>query len=332
MKKALSYLFSIPVFLLWHSAVFAQFEEKKKDFYTAEMQVISDNDNYLFQLKDGYYTNGIRFTFSALRYDKEKTGRPRNETLLKIINRFEAGQSIYNPVGYLKETNGLIDRPFAGYLYGKFQQDRFYKNGTIAALAISAGTIGKSSLAERIQKGYHRFFHLYPIEGWETQLKDEANINLHLQYIKPLLQPLTRKNIFALDATGKLNAGTVFTNVSAGLSLRFGLTEQNHQSVLYHARLHRRQPSYYRTSEFFFFFQPELGYHIYNATLQGGLFRKDKGEHTASPMPWVYQHRWGLAYAKENFSLSIAVIRRSREARTMVNNENYASAGLSLRF
>ena len=71
---------------------------------------------------------------------------------------------------------------------------------------------------------------------------------------------------------------------------------------------------------------------LYNATLQGGMFRKDKGPVTASIEPWLYQHRVGLMFASRPISAVLAIVHRTKEARTMRRAENYGSILLSYRF
>ena len=79
--------------------------------YKNELIFRTDNDAYLLEKKDGYYTNGM---FLKLNAATEKNNH-------KIINSYELGQMIYTPqdVNFYRDGIG-IDRPFCGYLYATY--------------------------------------------------------------------------------------------------------------------------------------------------------------------------------------------------------------------
>jgi lipid A 3-O-deacylase len=292
--------------------------------FTREISLVTDNDNYLLQKRDGYYTNGFYFSFQHL--NTKKKGEDA-----KLITRYEIGQMIFNPYKYSITDPELMDRPFAGYLFVKASRSRFFQTGANFQYGLSVGVLGSASGAEEVQRSYHKLIHIYEVRGWGYQLKNEPGLNLQLQYSHPLTGLLKPRQAVDLHAIGKANAGNTFTNASAGLLLRIGLMENSTQSVAWNSRLHYDQPSYLHSLELFIFYQPEAMLQIYNATLQGGLFRNDKGPVTADIEPWLYQHRMGLMFARRRFSLALGVIHRTKEAKHMRRKENYGSILLNYR-
>ena len=293
--------------------------QARRNYFTKEAILITDNDNYLVQKRDGYYTNGFYFGYQHLT---KKPGA-------KVIMHYELGQMIFNPYKYSITQPEFMDRPFAGYLYVKANRSRFLKSGANLQYGVSIGTIGNASGAQQIQRAYHKLINIYPVEGWGYQLKNEAGLNFNAQYTHPLIK---QSRVIDIHAIGKANLGNTFTNATAGLLVRIGWFENADQSVAWNSRLHRSDPTYLHRREFFAFYQPEGMLQLYNATLQGGMFRRHKGPVTADIEPWLYQHRVGLMYASRRISTVVAIVHRTKEARTMRRAENYGSILLSYRF
>lgn len=292
--------------------------------YTKEISVTTDNDNYLIQKRDGYYTNGFYFSFQHLV-------KPRSVATQKAIMRYELGQMIFNPYKYSITLPEFMDRPFAGYLYVKATRSRFFARDNNLQYGLAVGILGPGSRAEQVQRSYHRLINIYEVLGWGYQLKNEIGVNVQAQYTHPITQPPTRKRIIDLQAIGKASLGNTFTNATAGFLFRIGAMEKSSQSVLWSSRLHYSAPDYTRKREFFLFIQPEVMVQGYNATLQGGMFRKDKGPVTASLQPVLYQQRIGFTYAGPRFSLIVADVHRGKEAKSMRRPENYGSVQLAYR-
>ena len=186
--------------------------------YSSEIQLVTDNDNYLLNMTDGYYTNGFYLSYGFIHYDRNQACKIKPNTS-KIIYRFETGQMIFNPQNYDSYSNGNVDRPYAGYLFGKMEQTRFFQNENLLSVGFSMGTIGEASLARRVQVTYHKLLGIHHLEGWETQLNNSLTMNGHLKYVQPLIGR-KQQPIFDLSAIGNLNAGTAFDNLSAGWVMR----------------------------------------------------------------------------------------------------------------
>ena len=290
--------------------------------FKKEISLISDNDNYNLQKRDGYYTNGFNLAFQHIAV-------PHHRYTQKAIMRYEVGQMIFNPRKYSITDPAEMDRPFAGYLYMKLTRSRVFKNGSNLQYGLMLGLLGPPSGAQSVQRKYHQLINIYEVRGWGYQLKSEASLNLQARYTYPLLgRP--RKGISAdLHAVTKGSLGNAFTNVAGGFLFRVGIIEKTQESAAWNSRIHRVAPSYLNHREVYLFFQPEALYQAYNATVEGGMFREDKGPVVARLNPWLYQHRLGLVYAWRAFTASIAVVHRTREVKYQYRKENYASVGVS---
>src|ERR1700737_1610347 len=64
---------------------FGQAQEKRPDFYSKELSFTTDNDAYLLQNRDAYYTNGF---FIRLTNTGQKKGN-------KKPRKYELGQMMY---------------------------------------------------------------------------------------------------------------------------------------------------------------------------------------------------------------------------------------------
>ena len=292
--------------------------------FKKEISLISDNDNYNLQKRDGYYTNGFNIAFQHL-------GVPHNRYTQKAIMRYEVGQMIFNPRKYSITDPAEMDRPFAGYLYMKLSRSRFFRDGSNLQYGLMLGLLGPSSGAESIQRKYHQLINIYEVRAWGYQLKNEASLNLQAQYSHPLLGRPRRGISADVHGVTRASLGNAFTNAAAGFLFRVGIIEKTQESAAWNSRIHRTVPTYLNHREAYLFFQPEALYQAYNATMEGGMFREDKGPVIAQLNPWLYQHRLGLVYAWRAFTASITVIHRTREAKMQYRKENYASVGVAFR-
>src|ERR1700739_4717245 len=102
-------LFALFIFILSSAGAFAQ-------SHSMEIGAETDNDSYLMQGSDRYYTDGIFLYYRHALKVKDST-KVKNKVL-----GFEMGQKIFNPQSgsinyYGADQPSLIDRPFAAYLY-----------------------------------------------------------------------------------------------------------------------------------------------------------------------------------------------------------------------
>lgn len=291
------------------------------NYWRHELLVTSENDNYVLQLRDGYYTNGLSFRFSW-------AGGTRH----KQVWSAELGQHIFNPVRYDSINLATQDRPFAGYLYGSLQRRHFSRPGRMMAFSATVGTIGPRSGAEQVQRWYHGIIGIYDVEGWPNQLRNEWSLNLGWQMAHTLLKGAPASRGYDVAATAQAHLGNALTNASTGVLLRAGKMEDYANSAHFDGRVSRRGgPAPGHRKEFYFFIHPMLTWQGYHAALQGGLFTDDKGPKTAELRPWVFSQQIGFKLAQNRWTLGMHYIARSRQAEQQLRKERFISIQIAYR-
>lgn len=293
--------------------------------FTNQFSLVTENDRYLMQGKDRYYTNGIMLNYSRAKQVNKSWN-------LKRVNKFELGQQLYTPYSRKIYTTRSIDRPITGYLYGKYLQSNFIKKNQLLEWGVSVGTIGKAALGEGMQDLFHKMIHV-DAEWygwiWKYQLNTEAGINLHGRYAKGLLNQLSFIQVTPVTS-GTL--GTNFTNISQGILLQLGKFNEQHQNSWWNASVEAPGSQEVPGMEWYFFYYPEIKYQFYNATIQGGFFRDDKGPHTSGLEDWVMTHQVGAAFAMSRYTVRLSVTLESKEAQTQRYSHDYGSILLGYRF
>ena len=197
--------------------------------HSNEIGAQTDNDSYLLQGSDKYYTDGIFIYFNhALTVKNNGTTSLRNKVL-----GFEAGQKIFNPqAGSIADYQGidqpsLIDRPFAAYLYAGATLNFLYKDESNLKLGVQVGIIGPGAYGKQIQTFVHDNFGFYHPTGWEYQIDNAAQVNLSAEYNKLV----TRSESLDLSLTSYGHLGTGFTGAGVGPLFRLGDFNQLFNSV-----------------------------------------------------------------------------------------------------
>lgn len=120
---------------------------------------VEENDALTFFNEDEYFTQGLE-----LRADKEG-------------ERFAIGQQIYTPDN--KRTSELIenDRPYAGYLYGAYQTDRWHNADHSITYRTELGLVGQGAGGRWVQNNFHDLIDNRRVNGWSNQLENEPTVN-----------------------------------------------------------------------------------------------------------------------------------------------------------
>ncbi|HYK76274.1 MAG TPA: lipid A deacylase LpxR family protein [Daejeonella sp.] len=294
--------------------------------YKNEFGFRNDNDAYLAYGQDQYYTNGL-FIYFRQAMNQSKHG----QTINKQIWEVEAGQKMYNPFTGNVPKISQIDRPFAAYLYAGASLSRFYNSENSLKVSLQVGTIGPRALGKEAQELIHRIGGFYKIKGWETQIKNEIGINSILEYNHFLSRSSSQKTDFSL--TGAANLGNTFAGASLGILFRIGDINQMFNSASTNSSISNNSTTAPLVDrEFFFFAKPSLNFIAYNATIQGGMFQKEKEVVTFDIHPWVFSQELGLKYSKKRWTADFSIIFKSREVKSWAKANQYGSLGLCYRF
>jgi hypothetical protein len=286
-----------------------------------ELSLCSENDAYLLQYHDAYYSNGIFLEFTRANIHGQQ----------KRLQGLELAQTIYTPVNRNAETIKAIDRPYCGYVSLKYQQTDFLPKNALLKWWTSIGILGDNSGAEALQNQYHTLFGYKKFSGWAYQVPNAVTINAGIQYAKTIWQP---RDDFKLIPIAKAGLGTGFINAGAGAYFCFGLFEQNQSSALWNARVSKETTGFKNNVEFFLYALPEWTYQNYNATLQGDRFFSQPSTVAvlAQPIGIVFQQTVGVCYAENRITGKAAWVYQSRETNSQIGNQQYLSFQINYRF
>jgi lipid A 3-O-deacylase len=306
------------LFILTAAAVNAQ-------SYKNEFGFKSDNDSYLGQGSDRYYTNGLFINFRRA-FDQQKL----KEGLEKKTYEITAGQKMFNPYSGYAPDPARQDRPFAGYLFAEGALSWLYSNESIIKTSVQIGTTGKNSLAEAGQKLLHRTFGFYDTGGWEYQIKNELTLNLSAQYTKLLAR--VADNAIDLSFEGYANLGTTFNGAGAGILIRTGSLNQLFNSAYTNAVVgNNAKTKALVKREIFFYAKPQLNVVAYDATIQGSLFNNDSPV-TFNQKPLVFAQQLGVNYSSQRFTIDYGMIFKTREIKSAARAHQWGTISMFYRF
>lgn len=283
--------------------------------YNKAIQLISDNDSYTLRGKDGYYTNGLKIAF----YWKDK-----NDTSFGTIHSLEIGQLMYNAKNGSYNEIYELDRPVTAFLYGAYRQTHFSKKNNVFQWYISLGTIGPPAFGRQMQEAIHSTLHMYKPQEWNFQLKSEFGVNVHAQWSAALLNAVSSS--FDIKPVIGATLGNTFTNANIGAAMLLGKFNSNAASVFWNALPNARR------TESFFYLYPQVIFKGYDATVQGGMFRHNKGSYVGVLNRVVFLPRLGWMYARHRFSLDLALSYESRESLTQQEAQWFGTIGLGYSF
>jgi lipid A 3-O-deacylase len=293
--------------------------------YKNEFGFKSDNDSYLGQGSDRYYTNGLFINF---RRALDQQNLPAG--LEKKTYEITAGQKMFNPYSGYAPNPATQDRPFAGYLYAEGAMSWFHSNETILKTSIQVGTTGKNSLAEGGQKLLHRTFGFYDTGGWDYQIKNELTLNLSAQYTRLLAR--VADNAVDLSFEGYANLGTTFNGAGAGILLRTGSLNQLFNSAYTNSVIgnNARTKSLVKR-EFFFYAKPQLNIVAYDATIQGSIFNNNSPV-TFNQRPVVFAQQLGVNYSSQRFTIDYGVLFKTKEIKSNARAHQWGTISMYYRF
>ena len=285
----------------------------------------SDNDSYLFQGSDKYYTNGLFINF---RHASDQ--QQLSEKLEKKIYEIAVGQKMYNPYSGSAPDPAKQDRPFAGYLYAEGAMNWFYKKESILKTSVQIGVTGPASLAEKGQELLHNTVGFYKLEGWDYQIREEMQVNLSAKYTLLLHRFDNKAADFSFE--GYANAGTTFSGAGAGILFRAGRINQLFNSGYTNSMIgNNSKTKAFANSELFFYAKPQLNFVAYDATIQGSMFN-DKSPVTFGVKPVVFAQQLGFNYSSQRFTFDFGMLFKTKEVKSSAKAHQYGTISLFYRF
>ncbi len=252
-------------------------------------------NDFVFQT-DYYFTNGM----SLEVWNHRLQASPLNYLLIPhqdgnhVYYGLSLKQDIFTPVDTGKPYRQYNDRPFASYwLMGSTKKSINADYSLALTSGFYFGMMGKAGGGELVQNGIH---DLLPtsghVKGWEHQL----NNSLCLNYRLDLERNLYRNSFFKLSGTTGGMIGTPYTNLNGGINLYFGKFGK-YPGFLFageHAQFH-----------LYGFSKINAKWVLYNATLQGGLFKNNQSSMNPAPVPWVLNLQNGISVKYKSFTVEL---------------------------
>lgn len=283
----------------------------------SEIGLKTDNDLYTSSRYDMYYTNGLELFFRFVT-------KNNNKKIGKEITELKLGQYMYTPRYIDSPNKSLVDRPYAGYLFGEFGKSFFYKSESVLKTDFQLGYAGPNAFGKEVQTNLHKLVGYKEVFGWENQVQNALAIQTHILYSKKLFASSTSQSI-DLHWLAEANLGTVFTGASTGFVSRIGIKKLVlvNDSNLYGGAVGSS------ASEFYFYIAPSINYQLYDATIQGSLF-SNNSPIIFSLVPWRFNGEAGFKYRKNNLNLSYVFVYRGKELYSKtISGYFYGSIGIS---
>lgn len=290
--------------------------------YSKEIGLISDNDLYTSTYYDRYYTNG---TFLYFRFIGKNLQ-------LKKIHEFRIGQQMYTPQFANSFFTEAIDRPYAGYLFAKYSQLYFSEKNYGLKSSFELGLLGPDAMAQDLQNLIHNIYGFSPAEGWQYQIENTLGIGIDFLFLKPFSKAERKRIDFT--STTSIKLGTIFSEIHTNLYGRINLLKTNlnnySNTTLFASNLNKENNL--QKNELFLFIKPQIGYALYNATIQGSLFNNNSPI-TFGINSFIYEIEFGLKYAIKRFDLSYSVIKYTKKTEAIEENTNtYGSIQIAYKF
>lgn len=225
-------------------------------------------DNDFFAATDKDYTQGYNFELVA----PVLANNPLNTLFFSpkgSVSKY--GLSIehigFTPQQYQLPDIQFGDRPFAAAIMLKsfrVATDTVHKSRITSSLSL--GLIGPGAFGREMQTGIHRWTGNKIPLGWRNQIKNDVVLNYSLGYEKRIW---SYNDLFSLNTYASAQLGTLFSHVSAGINSTLGLINSPFTGDK-------------RGFRIYLYAQPSVKLVGYDATLQGGLFKRDS-PYTISP-------------------------------------------------
>lgn len=310
MKKIIFYILASFVFIT---------NAQKKTSFNQEAFLNVDNDAFLIEFRDGYYTGGF---FAGYRWLSDAKN--------KKIKHFLLGQQMYTPASKTFAHNNIVDRPYAGYLFLQYGISNFKKKNTFFSWQGNLGVVGPASQAGQFQEAYHRWVGFKFFPGWEKQIKNTITFDIAASYAIDLKQLSNEKTDWkSIIPFGEVQLGTTYTGAAAGAFFCLGRINQINESALFNSRIGNSKPL---QKELFIYFKPSVRLQAFNATIQGGLYSNNFGAVTGQPNDFIYQSAFGISYTLRRFSWNVELNRLTREAKGQTFPHRYIALRGAYRF
>ena len=217
-------------------------------------------DNDYFTTTDYYYSQGV--TLDVVTKASTKADKNTKNPLKKILYSPKIGTKQYgisaNIYGYTPtsiSSDSILygDRPFNANASLQLYSITTATNNRVVS-KLTVGYMGPKAKGYEIQEGIHKSTgNIRPL-GWQHQIRSALILNYQINYEGKWLQ----KNYVTMNKVLQVKVGTQYNKLTFGSNI-----------VLGNNALKKRKAS------FSFFIQPTATAVLYDATMQGNIFKKN---------------------------------------------------------
>lgn len=272
-------------------------------------------DNDKFVLQDKYYTSGLFFSYQKL-IKKDLLSLKRDDNVVNY--RFTLGNETYTPQN-LTSTNVLrFDRPYAGWLFVKFEEQVIYSNQA-HTFAIETGVTGEPSLSGKFQTLLHEALNI-ETPTWTQEIGFKWLFNLKSRHVFNF--NLNQNN--SLHYIIEPSLGTKDIYLKNSLTYYLGLFN----ALKHSSRINAIDTSL--TTEIYGLFGFGYKYVGHNTLIQGGIRYQDTAYTTAIDRN-VLDAKLGLVYKNKRNIFSLIYFFNTNET-PKATNHSYGSFTYTLGF
>ncbi len=218
----------------------------------SQNQINLEVDNDLYFDRDFYYSSGIFLTYSSTKFEED----------FFFINNFKLGQMIYTPSSRYETDPNKYDYPYSGYLYLEVTKQKQISDYSSFSFGGNVGITGNASLAKGIQNLYHDIVLNLPNLEWKSQMPQEFQINLVVNYFKGFILD---NNI---NLTTKLYSRLGTYQLMAGINFGLLIGELSWSNLLDNV-------IYQTNDKLSFYIGTSQEYYLHDYKLEGSLFNEN---------------------------------------------------------
>ncbi|OGW50885.1 MAG: hypothetical protein A2078_10975 [Nitrospirae bacterium GWC2_57_9] len=240
------------------------------------------------------------------------------------------GQNLYTPsdISLTPEQLSSTDRPYGAWLYLGMYRQVITASGESWKYGFDVGCIGPCARGEQVQTGVHDlpFINADAPQGWSSQVKNEPGFVWFFGHTPRVIADKVFKGCpnfqYELAPNYRLNVGNVFFNGTTGARLRLGQFNSHFRHPYFNPNsidpswtaLLAEEAKPEPKNEYYFFLNANLRYVLYNALIEGPLFRADRTP-DLNAEPFVFDYEAGFAINLKKVSLIYSQVWRSTEVK-----------------
>lgn len=287
------------------------------------VSLYEENDKFVPQNKDRYYTQGLRLSFSSDEH-----------------HYWALTQEINTPSDTTTPDPLATDMPYSGALFLTYGYGAVLERGgrkdCLVAAEVQFGVIGPASGAANLQGKFHDLIGVVRPAGWDKQLPNEPAMNVNLEFKRRLRLDTRPLPIRDFILRTQLQLGTLRTQFLLGAQLRWGwnIDRSWGHSFLRHGNAYQPLQAYNLVADgpgisSWFFLDAQTEVVLRNYATDGTNFVDSPG---VTRRPIVLQVSVGTSYHFYHFSGTYFLAARTKEFETQENVHYFGGLKADIKF